>query len=151
MRSWKVYLIDKPFYLNADHQTIGSLLQQRTCSQRLARWSNELALFQPRFKWVAGSTNIIADSVSRRPDWSDGTSGDISLSELLRQLTTPDSDPDAATLFAQHSSDLVNLHEAFRKGYAKDPIFGPIMRNLISDQATGSRRLRRFTVDDDLV
>ncbi|KAG2780978.1 hypothetical protein PC129_g20361 [Phytophthora cactorum] len=51
-------------------------------------------------------------------------------SELLQQLTTPDSDPDAVTLFAQHSADLVNVHETCRKGYAKDPIFGPIMRDL---------------------
>ncbi|GMF28886.1 unnamed protein product [Phytophthora fragariaefolia] len=80
MRVWKVYLIDKPFYLNTDHRTIEGLLQQQTCSQTLARWLNELALFQPRFRWVPGSTNVIADSVLRRPDWSDA----ISLSELLQ-------------------------------------------------------------------
>lgn len=34
MRSWKVYLFEKPLYLNTDHQTIESILQQQTCSQR---------------------------------------------------------------------------------------------------------------------
>ncbi|OWZ02353.1 LOW QUALITY PROTEIN: LTR-Retrotransposon skipper [Phytophthora megakarya] len=65
MRAWKVYLLYKPFYLNTAHRMIESLLQQQTCSQRLARWLNGLALFQPRFKWIAGSTNITADSTSR--------------------------------------------------------------------------------------
>lgn len=35
MRPWKVYLIDKPYYINTDHHTIESILQQQTCSQRL--------------------------------------------------------------------------------------------------------------------
>ncbi|GMF30442.1 unnamed protein product [Phytophthora lilii] len=44
MRTWKVLLIDKPFFINTDHHTIENILQQQTCSQRLARWLNELAL-----------------------------------------------------------------------------------------------------------
>ena len=32
MRCWKTYLIDKPFYINTDHQTIQNLLTQSTCS-----------------------------------------------------------------------------------------------------------------------
>ncbi|KAG3177977.1 hypothetical protein PC128_g16633 [Phytophthora cactorum] len=45
MRVWNIYLIDKPFFINTDHRTIEGILQQQTCSQRLARWLNELALF----------------------------------------------------------------------------------------------------------
>lgn len=33
MRTWKVYLIDKPFYVDTDHKTLETLLRQSTCSQ----------------------------------------------------------------------------------------------------------------------
>ncbi|TYZ66257.1 hypothetical protein PybrP1_008128, partial [[Pythium] brassicae (nom. inval.)] len=68
MRTWKVYLIDSQFYISTDHRTIESLLQQQTCSQRLAWWLTELALFQPLFKWIHGSDNTAADALSRRSD-----------------------------------------------------------------------------------
>ncbi|KAE8992295.1 hypothetical protein PR003_g22052 [Phytophthora rubi] len=79
MRLWKVYLLDSPFFINTDHKTIESLLTQQTFSQRLARWLNELSLFQPRFRWVAGSTNVVVDTISRNPLWSDRTSPAVSL------------------------------------------------------------------------
>ncbi|GMF38444.1 unnamed protein product [Phytophthora fragariaefolia] len=151
MRIWKVYLIDKSFYLNTDHRTIEGLLQQQTCSQRLARWLNELALFQPRFGWVPGSTNVIADSVSRRPDWSDGTSRAISLSELLQQLTSQDPDHGQASRFAQDASQGLNIHMMDRENYSKDKIFGPIIHDITAESDTGSRRLRRFMYEDGLL
>ncbi|GMF47113.1 unnamed protein product [Phytophthora fragariaefolia] len=151
MRSWEVYLIDKPFYLNTDHRTIESILQQQTCSQRLARWLNKLSLYQPRFKWVAGSTNIVADSVSRRPDWSDGSSRAISLSELLHQLTAQIPDTEPSSLFAQSTPAELDILDACRKNYSQDQIFGPIMLDLVGDQDNGSRRLRRFHMHDGLL
>ncbi|OWZ01386.1 reverse transcriptase [Phytophthora megakarya] len=72
MRMWKVYLIDRPFYINTDHHTIATILQQQTCSQRLARWLNELALFQPMFHWIEGTSKVVADMISRTPIWNDG-------------------------------------------------------------------------------
>ncbi|POM69481.1 Reverse transcriptase [Phytophthora palmivora] len=151
MRTWKVYLIDKPFYLNTDHRTIESLLKQQTCSQRLARWLNELALFQPRFKWVPGSTNIIADCISRRPDWSDGTSRAISLSELLRQFTSPLTNSGEERQFVLESSPPVDVLAMCRANYHNDTIFGPIMKDLCQDTDSPSRRLRRFSIDDGLL
>ncbi|POM64296.1 Pol protein [Phytophthora palmivora] len=151
MRTWKVYLIDKPFYLNTDHRTIESLLKQQTCSQRLARWLNELALFPPRFKWVLGSTDIIADCISRRPDWSDGTSRAISLSELLRQLTSPLTNSGEERQFVLQSSPPVDVLAMCRANYHNDTIFGPIMKDLCQDTDSPSRRLRRFSIDDGLL
>ncbi|GMF41274.1 unnamed protein product [Phytophthora fragariaefolia] len=49
MRTWKVYLIDKLFEINTDRRTLESILRQNTCSQRLAGWLNELAMYQPHF------------------------------------------------------------------------------------------------------
>ncbi|OWZ09915.1 Pol Polyprotein [Phytophthora megakarya] len=82
-RMWKVYIIDSPFYINTDHHTIATILQQETCSQRLACRINELALFQPMFRWIEGTSNDVADMFSRTPFWNDGTAREISLSALL--------------------------------------------------------------------
>ncbi|GMF33586.1 unnamed protein product [Phytophthora fragariaefolia] len=120
MRTWKVYLLDRPFYLNTDQHTLETILQQQTCSQRLARWLNELALFQPLFNWVPGPSNVIADAISRRQDWNDGTSRSISLSELLHALSDPKS-PDADEQLLQMTTLTIDIKEACRTGTAFKP------------------------------
>lgn len=92
MRMWKAYLIDRPFYINTDHRTLESILQQTTCSQRLARWLDELSLFQPKFRWISGDTNVVADAISRYPqlDASDSPAH-VSLGSLLAQLNAQQS------------------------------------------------------------
>lgn len=88
MRTWRVYLIDKPFFVNTDHRTLQSILEQKTCSQRLARWLNELGMYKPIFKWIPRSTNIVADAISRKSDFEPTESASrVSLASLLRQLT----------------------------------------------------------------
>ncbi|KAE9273772.1 hypothetical protein PR003_g29801 [Phytophthora rubi] len=117
---------------------------QQTCSQRLARWLNELALFQPLFKWVPGPSNVIADAISRRQDWNDGTFRSISLSELLHALSDS-KPPDADEQLLQMTTQTIDIKEACRSGYDKDAYFGPIMRELSEDSPRPTRRLRRFS------
>ncbi|KAE8972582.1 hypothetical protein PF004_g24723 [Phytophthora fragariae] len=150
MRTWKVYLLDRPFYLNTDHHTLETILQQQTCSQRLARWLNELALFQPLFKWVPGPSNVIADAISRRQDWNDGTFRSISLSELLHALSDS-KPPDADEQLLQMTTQTIDIKEACRSGYDKDAYFGPIMRELSEDSPRPTRRLRRLSLEDGLL
>ncbi|GMF23320.1 unnamed protein product [Phytophthora fragariaefolia] len=147
MRTWKVYLIDKPFFINTDHHTIENILQQQTCSHRLARWLIELALFQPLFRWVAGTTNVVADTMSRQPD--DGTSRAISLSALIQSIVSP-TDEEPGSLFAQRVTSL-DIPSLCRQHYGDDPIFGPIIRDLSSATAADTRRLRRFSLSDGLL
>ena len=70
MRKWRIYLLDKEFIVHTDHRTLETLLTQRTCSRRLARWLDEIAEFRPVFKWIPGETNIVADAISRRSDFT---------------------------------------------------------------------------------
>ncbi|GMF40356.1 unnamed protein product [Phytophthora fragariaefolia] len=149
MRTWKVYLIVKPFFINTDHHTIKDILQQQTCSQRLALWLNELALFQPLFRWVAGTTNVVADTMSRRPEWDDCTSRAISLSALIQSIVSP-TDEEPGSLFAQRVTSL-DIPSLCRQHYGDDPIFGPIIRDLSSATAADTRRLRRFSLSDGLL
>ncbi|POM73481.1 Putative retroelement [Phytophthora palmivora] len=62
LKTWRVYLLDKPFTVETDHKSIEMILTQKTTNRRIARWFNELAEFQPLFKWIPGETNTVADA-----------------------------------------------------------------------------------------
>ncbi|ETN00919.1 hypothetical protein PPTG_24175 [Phytophthora nicotianae INRA-310] len=96
MRTWHVYLIDKPFMINTDHRILETSLQQKTCSQRLARWLNELGMYQPLFKWIKGDTNVVADFSSRNPDWKQDSTA-ISLAALLKHISNGNESSGVAT------------------------------------------------------
>jgi len=87
MRKWRVYLQDKPFHINTDHKTLETILKQSTCSPRLARWLNELSLYQPLFKYVEGKDQHVADMISRNPDWTTDEKHTISLADVINNLT----------------------------------------------------------------
>ncbi|KAG3010938.1 hypothetical protein PC120_g14748 [Phytophthora cactorum] len=149
MRVWKIYQIDKPFFINTGHRTIEGILQQQTCLQRLARWLNELALFQPQFKWVPGPTNISADTISRQHDWNDGTSRAISLSALLKSLTSQEP-VESKALFAQSTVQAPDIPAECARLYASDKYFGPIWRALTSDSSR-TRKYQRFDLSEGLL
>ncbi len=88
LRTWRIYLLDQPFTVETDHQTLQELLTQRTCSQRLARWLNLLSEHRPEFKWIPGHTNDTADGISRREDFIDTSqpASKVNLRELLEQI-----------------------------------------------------------------
>ncbi|POM70032.1 Reverse transcriptase, partial [Phytophthora palmivora] len=131
MRTWKPYLIDKPFYIDTDHRTLESLLRQTTCSQRLARWLNELSLFQPRFKWIPGDTNIVADAIFRSPQLPDDEQpSHVSLGSLLEQLTKMHSSTTPDEAFLNYMRQRPSIQQQYKHLYPEDAIFGPLLRHL---------------------
>ncbi|KAE9310844.1 Transposon Ty3-I Gag-Pol polyprotein [Phytophthora rubi] len=82
LRVWRVYLLDRPFTVETDHKSIETILTQKTTNRRVARWFNELAEFQPQFKWIPGESNQVSDAVSRNPLF-EHKAAQVSLSELI--------------------------------------------------------------------
>ncbi|GMF28449.1 unnamed protein product [Phytophthora fragariaefolia] len=162
MRTWKVYLIDKPFYVNTDHRTLESILPQSTCSQRLARWLNELSFFQPRFQWILGDTNVVADAVSRSPQLAaDDQPTHVSIGSLLAQLSEQHSRLTADDALHLYMREHVSIAEQCKRLYASDPVLGPLIEYLVNTDRQGAppvefgRRIRanvsHFMFDDGLL
>ncbi|POM61728.1 polyprotein [Phytophthora palmivora] len=82
LRVWRVYLLDNPFTVETDHKSIETILTQKTTNRRLAHWFNELAEFQPKFKWIPGDSNQVSDAASRNPLF-EHKAAQVSLSELI--------------------------------------------------------------------
>lgn len=157
MRTWKVYLIDRPFYINTDHRTLESILSQTTCSQRLARWLDELCMFRPLFTWIAGETNTVADAISRAPQWQPAAGAHhVSLADLIARLqVTPPDDPEQ--VFLNYARVRPSIHDSCRQLYDSDPTFGPVYARLQPDvlpPPTTNKlvlQLGKFTLDNGLL
>lgn len=144
LRTWRHYLLDQPFSVETDHQSLEALLTQRTCTQRLARWLNFLSEYRPEFKWIPGASNDTADGLSRRVDFQpDGAPASaVSLQDLLQSIvdemkTTQESE-ETSTQASIHFQNLdhammtynimrINTNSAIptacKSHYASDPTF----------------------------
>jgi len=88
LKTWRHYLLDQPFVVETDHQTLQEILTQSTCTQRLARWLDLISEYRPEFKWIPGETNDTADGISRRHDFMapDRPASKVDLPLLLRTI-----------------------------------------------------------------
>lgn len=57
----------KHFMYKTDHQSLTRLLKQRLFNQRLYRWYDVLAEFDPIIEFLPGVDNVVADGLSRIP------------------------------------------------------------------------------------
>lgn len=164
MRVWRVYLVDKPFFVNTDHRTLQTILEQKTCSQRLARWLNELGLYQPLLRWIPGDTNIVADAISRNSAFQPKVSTHyVSLASLLRQLTTAHETEDSGgDVYLHYARSRPSILEQCTQLYPEDSVFGPLYQLLQSSQVVETtppvglhRRIRaninHFFLEDDIL
>jgi hypothetical protein len=77
-REWKHYLEASPHTtIHTDHASLQYLLSQREfTNRRQARWSELIQSVLPHIVPIKGSNNIVADPLSRRPDYRDDDSID---------------------------------------------------------------------------
>lgn len=67
LRKWMVLLAGRKIRVNTDHRALTFLSSYANSSQRIARWIAFLQEFQLEIKYIPGTKNQIADTLSRYP------------------------------------------------------------------------------------
>ena len=72
LEHWRQHLVGSPFLVQVlcDHRNLTFFQNRRILSPRHARWVNRLSPFQFSLAYRSGSSNIAADALSRRIDYS---------------------------------------------------------------------------------
>ncbi|KAK3043277.1 hypothetical protein RJ639_002520 [Escallonia herrerae] len=68
LRIWRHYLLGSSFIVRTDNTAVSHFLSQSKLTSKQARWQELLAEFNFMLKYRAGSTNSVADALSRRAE-----------------------------------------------------------------------------------
>jgi len=66
LQTWEHYLVSKEFVIHSDHESLKYLKGQHKLNKRHEKWMEFLEKFPYVIKYKKGSTNIVADALSRR-------------------------------------------------------------------------------------
>lgn len=84
-------------------------------------------MYKPIFKWIPGSTNIVADAIYRKSDLEPTESAShLSLASLLRQLTAQQEPVPEEEALLHFMKDQPSILEQCKRLYPSDEIFGPV-------------------------
>ncbi|KAK3027357.1 hypothetical protein RJ639_040956 [Escallonia herrerae] len=68
LRVWRHYLLGSSFIVQTDNTAVSHFLSQSKLSSKQARWQELLAEFNFMLEYRAGSTNNVADALSRKAE-----------------------------------------------------------------------------------
>ncbi|KAL0404247.1 UNVERIFIED_CONTAM: Transposon Tf2-11 polyprotein [Sesamum radiatum] len=68
LRLWRHYLLGSPFVVKTDNTAVSHFMTQPKLTSRQARWQKMLSEFHFVLEYRAGSSNHVADALSRRAD-----------------------------------------------------------------------------------
>ena len=60
-----------PVIVKSDHQNLRTFTTTKILNARQARWAEELSAYDFIIEHVKGKENVVADALSRRPDYRD--------------------------------------------------------------------------------
>ena len=67
------YLDQADIYLRSDHLPLKRFMQKKTLNSNVNNWAMELESFNIQFKYIQGSKNVLADTLSRLIDIDEDT------------------------------------------------------------------------------
>ncbi|KAG3051511.1 hypothetical protein PI125_g26281 [Phytophthora idaei] len=71
LAKFRVYLLGSgPFVVYTDHASLRTAVKSPHISQRMARWLSLFAEYDFRVEYKLGRLNVVADALSRRPDYA---------------------------------------------------------------------------------
>lgn len=125
-KKWRHYLESGPVTVYTDHKALLELQTQPNLTRRQARWLERLQEFDLHYQHLPGRLNIVADALSRRPDF-------VLSATLASSATRAMTDPDA--------------HDSLRSYYPADSTFGPIYSALLAASPSSSLSFPPSTLD----
>ncbi|KAE8999235.1 hypothetical protein PR002_g18514 [Phytophthora rubi] len=145
---FRVYLLDEQtFAVYTDHVSLWTAMKSPHLSQRMARWLSFFAEYNFVVHYKPGKNNILADVLSRRPDYDPR--------RLTHHQDIPDDDydgDDCATCMtlginATVSSPVLPLRQQIADAYEEDAFYAEILRYLRNPTADTLAKLTRPTRD----
>ncbi|KAE8970943.1 hypothetical protein PR001_g27051, partial [Phytophthora rubi] len=129
---------------STDHASLRTAMKSPHLSQRMARWLSFFAEYNSVVHYNLGKNNILADALSRRPDYDPR--------RLTRHQDIPDDDDVCATcvtlgINATVSSPVLPLRQQIADAYEDDAFYAAIVRYLRNPTADTLAKLTRPTRD----
>ena len=121
---WRHYIDGSETIVYTDHKALLELQTQKELNQRQVRWMGKLQSFDLKFIHMPGRLNIVADALSRRPDYA--------LNHIACSIT----------------ADPAYMQE-FIAAYSEDQHFSAIIADL--QQPQPPPRVRNYKLEDGLL
>ncbi|OWZ10199.1 reverse transcriptase [Phytophthora megakarya] len=111
LAKFRVYLLgNTPFVVYTDHASLRTAVKSPHISQRMARCLSFFAEYNFRVEYKSGRLNVVADALSRRPDYAVRTI-DVHRIDVARTYTPSSSSLDEVKAACTHDADAKQLIE----------------------------------------